>query len=75
MIYFVDGTLIQEVRYIDPRKIRKVREVDKDMKPGTSIEMIKKTLEYYIYNDKGMFQGGYGAGTNEGLKISPDRIT
>ena len=66
---------IQEVRYIDPRKIRKVREVDKDMKPGTSIEMIKKTLEYYIYNDKGMFQGGYGAGTNEGLKISPDSIT
>ena len=39
---------IQEVRYIDPRKIRKVREVDKDMKPGTSIEMIKKTVRYFI---------------------------
>ena len=37
--------------------------------------MIKKTNEYYIYNDKGMFQGGYGSGTNEGLKISPDSIT
>ena len=66
---------IQEVRYIDPRKIRKVREIDKDMKPGTSIETVKKVNEYYIYNDKGMFQGGYGSGSNEGLKISTDSIT
>ena len=66
---------IQEVRYIDPRKIKKVREIDKDIKKGTSLEVIKKTNEYYIYNDKGMFQGGYGSGSNEGLKISPDSIT
>ena len=66
---------IQEVRYIDPRKIKKVREVDKDIKPGTSYETIKKINEYYIYNDKGMFSGGYGAGANEGLKISLDSIT
>ena len=66
---------IQEVRYIDPRKIKKVREVDKDIKKGTSLEIVKKTNEYYIYNDKGMFQGGYGSGSNEGLKISPDSIT
>jgi len=66
---------IQEVRYIDPRKIKKVREVDKDIKKGTSIETVKKTNEYYIYNDKGMFSGGYGSGSNEGLKISPDSIT
>ena len=66
---------IQEVRYIDPRKIKKVREVDKDIKKGTSVEVIKKVNEYYLYNDKGMFQGGYGSGSNEGLKISPDSIT
>ena len=66
---------IQEVRYIDPRKIKKVREVDKDIKKGTSIETIKKVNEYYVYNDKGMFQGGYGSGSNEGLKISLDSIT
>ncbi len=66
---------IQEVRYIDPRKIKKVREVDKDIKKGTSLELVKKTNEYYIYNDKGMFSGGYGSGSNEGLKISPDSIT
>ena len=66
---------ILEARYIDPRKIRKVRELDKDIKPGTSIETIKKVNEYYIYNDKGMFSGGYGSGTNEGLKLSVDSIT
>jgi len=66
---------IQEVRYIDPRKIKKVREIDKDIKKGSSIETIKKVNEYYIYNDKGMFSGGYGSGANEGLKISPDSIT
>ena len=66
---------IQEVRYIDPRKIKKVREIDKDIKKGTSLETIKKVNEYYIYNDKGMFSGGYGAGANEGLKISLDSIT
>jgi hypothetical protein len=66
---------IQEVRYIDPRKIKKVRELDTDTKKGTSIEVVTKKNEYYIYNDKGMFSGGYGAGANEGLKISPDSIT
>ena len=35
----------------------------------------KKKNEYYIYNDKRMFSGGYGAGANEGLKISLDSIT
>ena len=53
-----------------PDHLKKVREVDKDIKKGTSIETVKKTNEYYIYNDKGMFSGGYGAGSNEGLKIS-----
>ena len=66
---------IQEVRYIDPRKIKKVRELDKSTKKGTSIEVVQKKNEYYIYNDKGMFSGGYGSGANEGLKISPDSIT
>ena len=66
---------VQELRYIDPRRIRKVREINKDKKNGSSIDIVKKINEYYIYNDKGMFSGGYGAGTNEGLKISADSIT
>ena len=33
---------IQELRYIDPKKIRKVKEVSKGMKQGTSVELVKK---------------------------------
>ena len=61
---------IQELRYIDPKKIRKVKEVKKQNKPGSSIELIHAVKEYFLYNDKGL-QGG----TAEGIKISPDSIT
>jgi len=60
---------IQELRYIDPKKIRKVKEVSKGTKQGTSVELVKKVNEYYLYNDKGL-----KTGTTEGIKISPDSI-
>ena len=63
---------IQELRYIEPRKIRKVRELKKDVKSGSSIELIKGVEEYYIYNEKGLQISG---GTQEGIKIAPDSIT
>ena len=66
---------IQELRYIDPRKIRKAKEIVKDQKPGTSIELIKKVSEYYIYNDKGLQNAQTGGGINQGIKIAPDSIT
>ena len=62
---------IIDLRYIEPRKIRKVRELRKNMKPGTSVELIKKVDEYYIYNDKGLYTN---SGTSEGIKISGDSI-
>ena len=42
---------IVDLRYIEPRKIRKVRELQKDIKPGTSVELIKKVEEYSIFNE------------------------
>ena len=63
---------IVDVRYIEPRKIRKVRELQKDVKSGSSVELIKKVEEYYIYNDKGLKTA---TGTSEGLKIASDSIT
>ena len=63
---------IQELRFIEPRKIRKVREVQKEVKGASSAELIKKVQEYYIYNDKGLYTAG---GTQEGIKIAPDSIT
>ena len=60
---------IVEVRYIDPRKIRKVRETKKDMKG--SFEMIKKVDDYFLYNEKGLNSGAL----SEGIKIASDSIT
>ena len=62
---------VVEVRYIDPRKIRKVRQVNKDIKPGTSLEMIKSVDDFYLYNDKGLNSGAL----TEGIKIADDSIT
>ena len=64
---------IVDLRYIEPRKIRKVRELQKDLKSGSSVELIKKVEEYYIYNDKGLNLPN--SGTSEGIKIAGDSIT
>jgi len=61
---------IQELRYIEPVKIRKVKEVNKAPKTNSSVEMIKSVQEYYMYSPKGLHSG-----TSEGIKISPDSIT
>jgi hypothetical protein len=69
---------IKEVRYIDPRKIRKVREIAKKRVRGgeTNEAVITKTQnEYYIYNDKGFNYGNKTVGpTTTGLKIAKDSI-
>jgi hypothetical protein len=65
---------IKELRYIDPRKIRKVREVKKDKDPKTGADIIKSTAEYYVYSDRGTTTQTFGANVNQGLKIAPDAI-
>ena len=65
---------IQELRYIDPRKIRKVREIKKDRDPKTGATIIKSIAEYYVFNDRGTQQQAFTAQVNQGLRISPDSI-
>jgi len=65
---------IQELRYIDPRKIRKVREVKTGKDPKTGAQIVVSTAEYYVYNDKGTTTQNYTTSTNSGLRISPDSI-
>ena len=69
---------IQELRYIDPRKIRKVREIQKGKDIKTNADIIKSLAEYYVYNDKITTTNNYSAGSagsvNSGLKIAPDSI-
>ena len=65
---------ITELRYIDPTKIKKVREVKKSLDKKTSIQMTEKIEEYYIYNEKGLASAGT-SGSNQGLKIAYDSIS
>ena len=63
---------ITELRYIDPRKIKKVREVRKKRPDGPTphgLSIVDDFQEYYLYNEKGV------AGTTSGgIKIAPDTI-
>ena len=78
---------ILEVRYVDPRNIKKVREVkkEKDKKTGVTIE--KVVNEYYMYSPSGFLKrtgsltgstmnsyGSSGSASAEGVKIARDAV-
>jgi len=65
---------IKELRYIDPRKIKKVREKKKQKTEiqamdGKSIPLPKGFNEYFLYAPKGLKNG-----QTQGLKISSDSV-
>lgn len=68
---------IVELRYIDPRKIRKIKEVKKK-RTTNNVVVQKSPAEYYIYNEKGFSKiGGSQAVPSQsmvGIKISKDSI-
>lgn len=59
---------IQELRTIDPTRIRKVKEVHEDKDQKTGANVITGIDEYYLYQDGGLNK------TGQGLKISKDSI-
>ena len=64
---------IQELRYLDPRRIRKIREIKKRMsQDAAGVELVDAILEYYIYNERGIVNTDNN--TTVGLKIAPDAI-
>jgi hypothetical protein len=65
---------IQELRYIDPRKIRKVREIQKDRDSKTGAQIIRSVAEYYVYNDRGTTTQTFTAATNQGIRIAPEAV-
>ena len=63
---------LKEVRYIDPRKIRKVREAkraQKNLATG-NLNPVTSFNEYFMYSDKGFAKDG-----NQGIKIAADSIS
>jgi hypothetical protein len=61
---------IQELRFIDPRRIRKIREIQKGKDPKSGIEIITKQTEYYLYNERGVI----GTHSNLGARIAIDSV-
>ncbi len=81
---------ITELRYIDPMKIKKVRQkIDNTPKDSLAKAAIKGTaleyeygtfVDYYIYNPKGFYKGGVlgpigDMSLSQGVKMATDSIT
>jgi len=67
---------IQELRYIDPRKIKKVRQIKKK-KDVSGVDLVEKIEEYFVYNEKGLsYSPGIPPTSDQqaGIKIAVDTI-
>ena len=85
--YYVDGKMyyhiiinrddptqgIRELRYIDPRKLRKVREIKKKKDERTGVDIMNVINEYYIFNDK-VTTGSSSSFGPVGVRITTDSI-
>ena len=69
---------IKELRYIDPRKIRKVKETNKKKDPKTGVTVTEVANEYFVYNEMSFKRGVNNMGTSsvdsQGVKIAKDSI-
>lgn len=69
---------IKELRYIDPRKIRKIREMEKKKVDNVIVQTVKN--EYYVYSEKGFSvtsktsQFSPQDTMTQGIKIADDSI-
>ena len=61
-----DGII--EIRPIDAAKMRKVKKIKKKKDPATGADIIEKTEEFFIFQDKP------GSSTN-GVKMTPDSVS
>jgi len=59
---------IQEIRFIDSARMRKVKQVKKKKDPVTGAQLIEKVDEYYVYQEKPGQQ-------NSGVKMSLDSVS
>jgi hypothetical protein len=72
---------ITELRYIDPRKIKKVREVKKEI-GRNGVQIVKDIEEYFVFSERGITPGTAGNPnlqtadfSTKGIKLSTDSIT
>ena len=63
---------IKEVRYIDPRKIKKVRETQKEKDQKSGMDIVANIQSYYLFNQSGWDSQ---TGASQGVKITDDSIS
>lgn len=61
---------IQEIRWVDPIKIRKIVEVKKKRDDKSGIDVIKETEEYYLYREKAEALGA----VDKGVRIAKEAV-
>ena len=66
------GEGVQELRFIDPIKIKKVKELKKERDQESGVELQSVEDEFYVYNPDG-FRTSFSS-DEQGIKISPDTI-
>lgn len=59
---------LQELRYIDSTKIKKVKELIEEKDPKTSAKLVKGIKEYFVFQNENLSK------LNQGLKINKDSI-
>jgi len=62
---------IQEIRYIDAMKMRKVKEIKKEKDSGTNADIIKSVKEYFIFQEK----PGQNSARNNAIKFTEESIS
>ena len=62
---------IQDLRYIDPIMLRKVKEVQEVQDPKTGATLVSKSNEFFLYSDP---NGTSTTGSKDALKIHKDSI-
>mgnify|MGYP005628308143 CR=1 FL=1 len=60
---------LKELRYIDPRQIKKVRRPIKEKDEETNVDTYKEYEEYFVFNENGL------EGAGNGIKISKDSVS
>ncbi len=68
---------LTDIRYIDPRKIKKIRNVIKETEKNTGVELVRKVEEFFVYNEKGVLTTPVtqaSPSATQGLKITKDAI-
>jgi DNA-dependent RNA polymerase auxiliary subunit epsilon len=66
---------LTDVRYIDPRKIKKVREIIKEKDPKTNVDFIKRIDEYFLFNEKGVVHQKSASANDYSTSANALRIT